>query len=117
MTDARHIEATGSSGGRSSSTSEVMRKPRSGDLTVPYAELEGVEGLATGFRQQMLGIEIGGEEIGNVATGAGLGNDFITLRWGDRMVIVRGIDLLRAWMATFDPEAAKRLPEGLGAKS
>ena len=47
------------------------------------------------------------------ATSAGIGSDFITLTWNDRRAVVRGIDLLRAWVATFSPEDAAKFPEGL----
>ena len=94
-------------------TSGDMRcKQRSGELPVPFAEITTMEHIATGFRQQML--ELGNDEIeGGVATGAGLGTDFITMQWGDKTAVVRGIDLLRAWVATFDPYVAKDFPEGL----
>jgi hypothetical protein len=105
-----------SSGGKSAKTSDVLYKPRSGDLTVPFAEISTLEGIATGFRQHMLGLadEKGGEEIGSVSSGAGLGSDFITLTWKDKTAVVRGIDLLRAWVSGFDPKAAGEFPEGLG---
>jgi hypothetical protein len=113
MTEERRaIRTAAESGGKRATTEQVASKQRAGELVIPWAELEGVEGLAIGFRQAMLDLSGGGHE-GSVATGAGLGSDFITLTWDGRTAVVRGIDLLRAWVATFDPDQAKRFPKGL----
>lgn len=99
-------------GGKSANTRDVMTRERTGDLPVPFAEVTTLESIATGFRAQMF--ELGDDEAsGGVATGAGFGTDFITLEWGERRAVVRGVDLLRAWVATFDPDMAARFPEGL----
>ena len=77
-------------------------------LLVPMRELECVgESIALGFRSEMLSMGDGGE----VLTGSGLGTDFIILKWGDRQTVLRGSELLRAWVKTFAPKEASRFPE------
>jgi hypothetical protein len=107
------IQANAMTEGQSASTADVLHKQRSGWVPLPYAEISGLELMVTGFRQSMLDLSEGDERVGSVDVGAGLGSDFITLRWGERLALVRGIDLLRAWVQTIDAEGAKRLPEGL----
>jgi hypothetical protein len=75
-----------------------------------------IESIATGFRQQMFTLQDANETVAEVDAGAGCGSDFITLKYGDRHAVVRGVDLLRAWVRTIDPEAAKRFPKGLSRK-
>ena len=113
MSDEKHIDMQADHGEDHASTREVMNRERTMDLSVPLAEVSTLESIVTGFRQRMFDLtDADGNEVGSIDTGAGLGSDFITLNWGDRTAIVRGIDLLRAWVATFDPEAAKQLPGG-----
>ena len=78
-------------------------------LMVPVTEYEqrpmilGMEMLSVGDKDD--------EARGSVVTGSGLGSDSILLEWRGRGAIVRGSDLLKAWMATWAPEDdAKRLP-------
>lgn len=76
-------------------------------LTVPIREIENnAEGIALGFRQNMLDI---GD--GSVAVGAGCGTDWIELTWGDRSCVLRGSEILRCWVGTFSPEDASRFPD------
>jgi len=77
------------------------------EVPVQLRELTGDETLVLGFRQNMLEIK----NHGGVDTGTGLGSDFILLRWRDRQALVRGSELLRAWVATFAPKDAKRFPK------
>lgn len=97
--------ATATVGKKRITTQDVLdREPES--LTVPIREVMGtLESMVLGLRQSMLDVE----DNGGVSTGAGLGSDFIILRWGDRQALVRGSELLRAWVATFAPEDAERL--------
>lgn len=107
MSDDRRLETSAQVGdGPVASTGTVVRKPETGTLEVAFRELEGAEGIAMGFRQQMF--DLGGR--GGVSTGAGMGTEFILLEWGEKQVMVRGLDLLRAWVAQIDPEAVKRFP-------
>ena len=108
---APHVAAQ--SGGEKADSKSLMTKKRTGDLSIPYAEASTVESIATGFRQQMFDLRDKDGHGGSVAIGAGWGSDFITLEWGEHRAIVRGIDLLRAYVATVDPEAVKGFPEGL----
>lgn len=76
---------------------------------VPVRDIENAsEAIALGFRQSML--ELG---PGSVSTGAGLGTDWIILEWDGKTVVVRGSELLKAWVSTFAPEDAARFPEGV----
>lgn len=75
-------------------------------LKVPIYTVEGAEGMRMGFRQEMLSI---GE--GSVATGTGLGTDYVLLTWGDRQAVLRGSEILRAWVKTFAPKDAARFPK------
>jgi hypothetical protein len=94
--------------------SGMLGKQRTSDLAVPYAYISTVESIACGFRAQMFDLEgDDGSVIGSVQTGTGMGTDFITLNWGEHKAVVRGIDLLRAWVATFDPDGAAQMPGGL----
>lgn len=94
--------------GKATSTKQVLAKERV-PLTVPMIPLEDESGesLVLGFRSSMLTMS----DKGGVATGSGLGTDFIILEWGDRRAVVRGSELLRAWVATFSPEEAANFPE------
>jgi hypothetical protein len=102
--------------GRRVTSREMLTKPRTGALSVPFADIDTLESIATGFRMEMFELTDDGKPLGSVETGSGLGTDFITLNWGDRKAIVRGIDLLRAWVRTFDPDEAKRMPPGLSRR-
>ncbi len=79
-------------------------------LDIPIRAINGAgEGIALGLRQEMLSMG----DVGAVLTGTGLGSDAIILKWGDRQALVRGSELLRAWVSTFAPEDADRFPEGI----
>lgn len=82
-------------------------------LLVPIREPISVEqSITLGFRQNML--EIG---PGTVSVGAGLGTDFIELEWGDGgdcpRAVLRGSEILKAWLETFAPDEAARFPESI----
>ena len=99
------MQTKAKSGKRSVSTSTVLEKEPAA-LKIPIREIDGMESIALGFRQEMLTM---GDD-GSVSTGAGLGTDFIILEWGEHRAVVRGSELLRAWVATFAPEDAKKFP-------
>jgi hypothetical protein len=77
-------------------------------LTVTITEYEqpplvlGVEMLSLGDKDD--------PAHGSVVTGSGCGSDAIVLSWRGRGAIVRGKDLIRAWVSTWAPEDAKRMP-------
>jgi hypothetical protein len=105
-----HVSARRSDDGEHASTGSVCDKPTT-PLTVPMRDsLSDMESLALGFRMEMLSLSDGGEEKGAVLTGAGLGTNFIILQWGKRTAVVRGSEMLKAWVQTFAPEEAARLP-------
>ena len=95
-------------GGKAISTGTTLAKPVR-PLTVPVRELDADEVLTLGFRQEMLTM---GED-GEVATGTGLGTDFILLRWGKKQLLVRGSELLRACVREIKPGAADRFPDSV----
>lgn len=105
MMDAGITDKKGNS--KSFSTADVLAKPVK-PLTIPFRTIEEVgEGIVLGFRQSM--VDIGDE--GSVSTGGGMGTDFILLDWGEKSIVIRGSELLRAWVATFAPEDAARFPD------
>lgn len=75
-------------------------------LTVPARVLLENELLVLGFRMEMLTV---GD--GSVSTGTGLGTDFIILEWKGRRLLLRGSELLRAFVAEVDPKAALQFPD------
>ena len=74
-------------------------------LDVPIREIVDRESIALGFRQEMLSMDDKGCVM------VGIASDFIILKWGKRTALVRGSELLRAWVATFAPEDTKRFPD------
>lgn len=110
MTEEHRVTTTAAaSGKKSASTHSVIAKEGS-RLVVPLRTLEGVEGIALGFQQNMLTIE---EIDAGISTGAGLGTDFIKLWFGEHRAALRGSEVLCAWIASFDPKAALRFPESV----
>lgn len=75
-------------------------------LKVPIYSVDEAEGLTLGLRSEMLSV---GD--GSVCTGTGLGTDFIILKWGKWQAVVRGSEILRAWVKTFSPKDAERFPD------
>lgn len=88
---------------------DVARK-ETVELPVPFREINVAEAIATGFRQEMLEMKTDSGYGGSVATGAGFGTDFITLEWNGRRAVVRGSELLKAWVEVVAPEDAKKFP-------
>jgi hypothetical protein len=80
------------------------------ELPVPFREITITESIATGFRQEMLELRTDDGYGGSVATGAGWGSDFITLEWNGRCAVVRGSELLKAWVSIVSPQDVKRFP-------
>jgi hypothetical protein len=95
---------------------KTKRNPRldatSVEATLPVPIRDGAsvgESIACGFRQNMLEISDGDEKLGSLDTGAGLGSDAILMEWRGRRAILRGRELLKAWVATFAPDDAERM--------
>ena len=91
---------------------KVTLSPVNLQLQVPtHDDLTGAEMLIGGLRQEMLSVgDPKTEEHGSLMTGAGLGSDVFHLEWRGRKAIIFGRDLFKAWVATFAPEDAKRMP-------
>lgn len=124
MSDGDHKHFDGAvqlGGGKRTTTRELLVRERTADLSVPYSELEGPEGIALGFRVEMFTLG-DGQNGGSVLTGSGFGTDFIILQWDDeskgikREAYVRGLDLLRAWVKTFAPDEIEKFPAGLAER-
>lgn len=97
--------ATAKKAGKRITTQDILDRDPS-ELSVPIRGVHSVaESICLGLRQAMLDIE----DHGGVATGTGLGTDFIILKWNDRQAVLRGSEILRAWVATFAPEDAARM--------
>lgn len=80
-----------------------------GELIVPLREIQdSAEGIAFGFRQSMLDL---GDGVGSVATGSGLGTDFIILEWKGRTAFCRGSEMLKAYVMRTEPDEAERFPK------
>lgn len=59
------------------------------------------------LRQSVLELE---EADARVTCGAGVGGDFVTLQWGKRQATFYLRDVLKAWVGTFAPAEAERIP-------
>jgi hypothetical protein len=73
-------------------------------ITVPVAEYGKRE--FWGLHQVMLSLG----DVGSVRTQGGLGGDAIVVVWKDRSFCVRGLDIIRAVVATIDPKELERIP-------
>jgi hypothetical protein len=87
-------------------------RPVNLQLTIPvHDDLDTGEMLVGGFRQEMISVgEKGTEAYGTLMTGTGLGSDVIHMEWRGRKALLFGRDLFKAWVATFAPEDAERMP-------
>lgn len=92
---------------RKITASVFERKPTRLDIPIRELDVEKQEELLMGFRQEMVMM---GEHDG---VDVGAGSDFIILRWGDKSAVVRGGELLRAWVASFNKKDADRFPKGI----
>lgn len=91
-------------------TDGVLGKEPVVTVDVPIKDIEDVEGIALGFRQEMFNLSDDDKVLGGMATGAGWGTDVILLEWGKKKAVVSGRSLLKAWVATFAPKDAERMP-------
>jgi hypothetical protein len=112
------MRVSAQSGDDKADSESLATAQRSGDLPVPFRNLEGVEGIAAGFRVDMFDLDDGAGHGGSMATGSGFGSDYIIMDWTDKNGVshhglVRGLDILRAWVATFAPEDVEAFPDGL----
>lgn len=83
-----------------------MKRPKNKKppLSVPYSSLTPVEGLGLGLRMNHVTTEHGG-----IYSGAGLGSPWIPLVWRGRYASIHAVELLAAWVETFNPEDAAAL--------
>jgi hypothetical protein len=74
-------------------------------ITIPVFEFEARKELMP-LRTLMLSLG----DVGEVACGAGLGNDAITVSWKQRRFAVRGLEIIRAVAVQIDPDNARNIP-------
>jgi hypothetical protein len=92
-------------------TDSTLDKPSNNAVNVPVKEIDNVEAISLGYRQEVFSLEDDDNvTVGSMCTGAGYGTDAILLQWGDRLATIKGRDLLRAWVTTFAPDEAERVP-------
>jgi hypothetical protein len=90
------------------------------ELPIPIRDdVEVGHMISCGFRANMFELKDEDGNGGSMATGSGFGNDFISMDWKDgdieRNAVVRGVDLMIAWVESFDPEAAAKIRESVGS--
>jgi hypothetical protein len=92
-------------------TESVLQQAPETTIALPIKDLAADgRSIALGYRQEMFSLSDGNKVKGSVSTGAGCGTDAIFLQWGDRQAVLKGRDLLRLWVAPFNPHDAKRMP-------
>lgn len=108
------MRVSAESNGRKVSTKDVWAK-EPGTLPLPIREIDTMESIVMGFRMDMLDITDNKGNGGSISTCAGFGGEGILLNWKDgkkeRQAVVRGSDLLIAWVETFDPKGAEAMRE------
>ena len=104
------MEATATSGKKSASTRQTRKKPHTATVEVPVTEINGVEGMSLGFRQEIFALDDGEKNVARVSSTGGLGGFEILMEYGDKTVMINGLTMLRMWVETFDPKGAARFP-------
>ena len=108
------MRTTAQHGDRSVTHLDVYQK-ESKPLEIPMREIDTLESIALGFRQDMFELKDQDGNGGEMSTSAGFGGEAIIMRWKDgkeeRRAVVRGSELLIAWVETFDPKAAQAMRE------
>lgn len=98
--------SAGEIGGKTVTEKDIMGRPPE-MLPLPVRNISGLEAIVTGFRMSVLYNEDGG-----VATHGGCGSRFaVTMSWKGRHCCIEGLELLVAWVETWDPAEAKLLRE------
>ena len=88
---------------RRATQASIKAKPTQ-PLEVPVREIDDTEALALGFHQMLIECEHGG-----ICSGAGCGSDWLQVEWKGQRIAIRGLELLAAFVRTFDPEDADRI--------
>lgn len=84
-------------------------------ITPITVQVKEEDGKAFRLHQNVLSLDDeNGKEVVTVSCGAGLGGDFVWLRYngdkGPRSAVFHLRDVVADWVETFDPEAAKLVP-------
>jgi hypothetical protein len=107
--DNKALHVTAEHDGRRVTQRDVYTKD-STPLPVPVREIDTLESITLGFRQNMFDLSDKDGNGGSVSTSAGLGGEAIILSYQDgdteRQAVIRGSELLIAWVQTFDPKVA-----------
>lgn len=117
MTTVRSASTSKTKGqpARTTTIKDVWAKPTE-DLQIPIREIDTLESIVLGFRQEFFALTDKDGNGGTVLT-AGFGGESIILEWKDgdteKQAVIRGTDLLIAWVATFDEKAAAALRKSL----
>lgn len=91
-----------------SGTSIRAKAPK--HLAVPYRAISKLESIACGFRHDLVVVTTEGPlKDSGIFSGAGFGSPWITLKWGERQATIHGVELLAAWVRTFDPKQADEI--------
>ena len=89
---------------RAVSAADIMRRPAE-LLPLPLRNISQMEAICTGFRMSVLSCDEGG-----VSTHGGCGSRFaVTLNWKGRYATIDAIELLSAWVATWDAKEAEAI--------
>lgn len=95
---------------------DVWAKPTE-DIQIPVRKIDTLESIVLGFRQEFFKLTDNEGNGGTVLSTAGFGGESIILEWKDgdteKQAVIRGTDLLIAWVATFDEKAAAALRKSL----
>ena len=112
--DSKSLHATADHDGRRVTQRDVYTKD-STPLTVPLREIDTLESITLGFRMNMFDLSDKDGNGGSVSTSSGLGGEAIILNYKDgdteHQAVIRGSELLIAWVQTFDPKVAKLMQE------
>ena len=111
------MRVTASSGeGKPITTKDVWKKPPQ-MLEIPIREIGSLESIVLGFRMDMFDLTDDQGNGGSMTTGAGLGNDAISMTYKkgktERQAVVKGTELIIAWIATFDAEMAEDMRKAM----
>ena len=90
---------------RAITSQNVIAKPPH-DVPIPFRDVDALESITLGFKMGFISTDKGG-----IFSGAGMGSPWLTLEWDGRRACVHAVELLAAWVQTFNPEEAKKIRE------
>lgn len=112
------IVKVASHGDRTVTMNDVLEKEPTAEVAVPVTEIDTLESITLGFRQDMFTLA---DKDGNgltVMTTGGFGGTSLILEWKDgeetRKAMMDSVELGIRWVETFDEKNGKRLREAAG---